>query len=153
MVLSFDGKGVVMLPGGLREATQKNAEKSRKKHQTRLSPGEKKDRKRMAMVATVYTVKEHVRSAESILNLDKQTSNVVKFRPPLRNKRVWASIERDGEQVIEEAFDEALKRDPEQKREWVVVVDGHPHQRKMIESIAAKKQVKSNHRNGLYPRS
>ncbi len=142
MVLSFDGKGVVMLPGGLREATQKNAEKSRKKHQTRLSPGEKKDRKRMAMVATVYTVKEHVRSAESILNLDKQTSNVVKFRPPLRNKRVWASIERDGEQVIEEAFDEALKRDPEQKREWVVVVDGHPHQRKMIESIAAKKQVK-----------
>ena len=36
----------------------------------------------------------------------------------------------------------ALKRDPEQKREWVVVVDGHPHQRKMIESIAAKKQVK-----------
>ena len=107
MVLSFDGKGVVMLPGGLREATQKNAEKSRKKHQTRLSPGEKKDRKRMAMVATVYTVKEHVRSAESILNLDKQTSNVVKFRPPLRNKRVWASIERDGEQVIEEAFDES----------------------------------------------
>ncbi len=54
LVLSFDGKGLVMLPDGLREATRKNAEKSRKKRQTRLSPGEKKDRKRMAMVGTVY---------------------------------------------------------------------------------------------------
>lgn len=142
LVLSFDGKGLVMLPDGLREATRKNAEKNKKKRQTRLSPGEKKDRKRMAMVATVYTVKEHLRSAESVLNLDKQAGNVVKLRPPLRNKRVWASLERDGEQVIEEAFDEALKRDPKQKREWVVVVDGHPQQRKMIERVARKKRVK-----------
>ena len=53
LALSFDGKGLVMLPEGLRETTRKNAEKSQKKRQTRLSPGEKKDRKRMAMVATV----------------------------------------------------------------------------------------------------
>ena len=59
LVLSFDGKGLVMRPDGLREATRKNAEKSKKKRQTRLSPGEKKDRKRMAMVATVYTVKKN----------------------------------------------------------------------------------------------
>ena len=60
------------------------------------------------------------------------------------NKRVWASVERDGEQVIEEAFDEALKRDPKQERQWVIVVDGHPHQLKMIERTASKKQVKVN---------
>ena len=144
LVLSFDGKGLVMRPDGLREATRKNAEKSKKKRQTRLSPGEKKDRKRMAMVATVYTVKKNPRSPESVMNLEKQAGNVVKFRAPLRNKRVWASVERDGEQVIEEAFDEALKRDPKQERQWVIVVDGHPHQLKMIERIASKKQVKVN---------
>ena len=142
LVLSFDGKGLVMRPDGLREVTRKNAEKSKKKRQTRLSPGEKKNRKRMAMVATVYTVKENPRSPESVMNLEKQADNVVKFRAPLRNKRVWASVEREGEQVIEEAFDEALKRDPKQKRQWVIVVDGHPHQLKMIEKVASKKQVK-----------
>ena len=142
LVLSFDGKGLVMRPDGLREATRKNAEKSKKKRQTRLSPGEKKDRKRMAMVGTVYTVKRNPRSPESVMNLGQQADNVVKFRAPLRNKRVWASVERDGEQVIEEAFDEALKRDPKQERQWVIVVDGHPHQLKMIERIARKKQVK-----------
>ncbi|MCW7551174.1 ISKra4 family transposase [Endozoicomonas gorgoniicola] len=143
LVLSFDGKGLVMLPDGLREATRKNAEKSKKKCQTRLSPGEKKDRKRMAMVATVYTVRANPRSPESIMNSEKKADNVVKFRPPIRNKRVWASVERDGETVIEEAFDEALKRDPERKRQWVVVVDGHPHQLKMIERVARRKQVKT----------
>ena len=142
LVLSFDGKGLVMRPDGLREATRKNAEKSKKKRQTRLSPGEKKDRKRMAMVGTVYTVKRNPRSPESVMNLGQQADNVVKFRPPIRNKRVWASVEREGEQVIEEAFDEALKRDPNQKRQWVIVVDGHPHQLKMIERAASKKQIK-----------
>ncbi|WP_257266867.1 ISKra4 family transposase [Endozoicomonas sp. ONNA2] len=142
LVLSFDGKGLVMLPDGLREATRKNAEKSKKKRQTRLSPGEKKDRKRMAMVGTVYTVKKNLRSPESIMNLENQSGNVVKFRPPVRNKRAWASVERDGVQVIEEAFDEALKRDPGQNRQWVIVVDGHPHQLKMIEKVASQKQVK-----------
>ena len=142
LVLSFDGKGLVMLPDGLREATRKNAEKSKKKRQTRLSPGEKKDRKRMAMVGTVYTVRANPRTPESILNHEKQADNVVKFRPPVRNKRVWASVERDGEKVIEEAFDEALKRDPNQKRQWVIVVDGHPHQLRMIEKVAKRKQAK-----------
>ena len=142
LVLSFDGKGLVMLPDGLREVTRKNAEKSKKKRQTRLSPGEKKDRKRMAMVGTVYTVRANPRSPESIINHEKQADNVVKFRPPVRNKRVWASVERDGEKVIEEAFDEALKRDPNQKRQWVILVDGHPHQLRMIEKVAKRKQAK-----------
>ena len=87
LVLSFDGKGVVMRPDGLRECTQKSAKKSQKKLQTRLSPGEKKDRKRMAQAAAIYTIHPNQRTAESITNLDEQ-ENVVKFRPPIRNKRV-----------------------------------------------------------------
>ena len=114
LVLSFDGKGVVMRPNGLRECTQKSAKESKKKLQTRLSPGEKKDRKRMAQVAAIYTVHPNPRTAESIMNLDQQ-ENVVKFRPPIRNKRVFASLGRTLEQVIGETFDEVIKRDPEYK--------------------------------------
>lgn len=142
LVLSFDGKGVVMLPDGLRECTRKSAQNSKKKLQTRLSPGEKKDRKRMAQVATVYTVRPNPRTAESVMNLDKK-DKVVKFRPPVRNKRVFASLERTPEQVIEETFDESIKRDPEKKRRWVVVLDGHPHQLKLVERVMERKKVKA----------
>ena len=106
LVLSFDGKraGLCALTG-LRECTRKKCrKKAKKKQQTRLSPGEKKDRKRMAQVATIYTIKPDYRTAESIMNLDKQDKNVVRLRPPIRNKRVWASVEREQEDVIEEAF-------------------------------------------------
>ena len=142
LVLSFDGKGVVMRPDGLRECTQKSAKKSQKKLQTRLSPGEKKDRKRMAQVAAIYTVHRNPRTAESIMNLDQQ-ENVVKFRPPIRNKRVFASLERTPEQVITEAFDEAIKRDPEYKRRWVILLDGHPHQLTLVKQVMKQKKVKA----------
>ena len=97
-----------MLPDGLRECTRKAAEKSKNNLQTRLSPREKKDRKRMAQVATVYTALSHIRTAESVMNRDKKQDNIVNCRPPVRNKRVFASVERTAEQVIEETFDETL---------------------------------------------
>lgn len=118
LILTFDGKGIVMRPENLRECTKKSAAKS-KKLNSRLSQGEKKDRKRMAQVAAVYTVKPHVRSAESIMS-KADDDNVRTFRPPIRNKRVWASVEREVETVVEEAFQEALCRDPKQKRDWVI---------------------------------
>lgn len=53
--------------------------------------------------------------------------NVSTFRPPLRNKRVWASVEREVETVVEEALQEALCRDPMQKyflsKEIVIILD------------------------------
>jgi hypothetical protein len=50
-VLTSDGKGIVMRPEALREGTRKKAERDSKKLATRLSPGEKRNRKRMAEVA------------------------------------------------------------------------------------------------------
>ena len=139
LVLTFDGKGIVMPPDSLRECTKKRAKKSNKLN-SRLSAGEKRDRKRMAQVASVYTVQVHQRSAESIMH-SEQEENVHTFRTPARNKRVWASVEREPKAVITEAFEEALQRDPEQKRQWVVVIDGQPAQRKMIEKVAKELEV------------
>ena len=126
LILSFDAKGIVMRPDSLRLATKKAAQAQSHKLQTRLSQGEKRNRKRMAQVATVYTVKHHVRAAESIIQRT-QDANIAYLRPRVRNKRVWASVERDSETVILEAFQEALQRDPKQSRQWVILVDGHPH--------------------------
>jgi hypothetical protein len=90
LVLTFDRKGIVMRPNSLRECTKKKAKKSQKLN-SQLSAGEKKDRKRLAQVASVYTVLPHHRSAESIMKCDE--SNVCTVRAPARNKRVWASVE------------------------------------------------------------
>ena len=51
LVLTFDGKGIVMLPGALRPATARAAASAEGKLATRLSPGEKNGRKRMAELA------------------------------------------------------------------------------------------------------
>ena len=55
LILTFDGKGIVMLPGALRPATAKAAASAEGKLATRLSPGEKTGRKRMAELACVST--------------------------------------------------------------------------------------------------
>jgi hypothetical protein len=144
LVMSFDGKGIVMRHEGLREATKKAAESQDKKLQTRLSQGEKRNRKRMAQVATVYTVKAHERTAESIMKCSSSDDNKVSYiRPKARNKRVWASVKRDAITVIEEAFQEALQRDPTQSREWVILVDGHPHQIKQIKKVMKQLKIKA----------
>jgi hypothetical protein len=140
LVLTFDGKGIVMRSESLRACTKKKAQNA-KKLNSRLSAGEKKDRKRMAQVASVYTVMPHLRSAESVMKMEDE-EKVHTLKVPARNKRVWASVKRDARLVIQDAFEEALQRDPKQDRAWVVVIDGHPGQRKMIEKSA--KQFKVN---------
>lgn len=144
LVMSFDGKGIVMRHDSLREVTKKAAMNQDQKLQTRLSQGEKRNRKRMAQVATVYTVKAHERTAESIMKCSPtEEPNVTHLRPRVRNKRVWASVERDAITVIEEAFAEALQRDPKRSRKWVILVDGHPHQIKQIKRVMRRFKVKA----------
>ena len=72
VVLTFDGKGVVLHHEDLREATRKAAEKRRRQREqlspfNRLRPGEKKHAKGMATVAAVYAVAPLVRSPEDFL--------------------------------------------------------------------------------------
>ena len=55
LVLQVDGKGVVMRPEALREATRRAAAKTAAAgRRGRLAPGEKPNRKRMATVACVF---------------------------------------------------------------------------------------------------
>ena len=142
LVVTTDGKGVVMRRDGLRPATRKAADTTPRKLETRLTQGEKPNRKRMAAVAAVYTVKPWVRTAADVL-AGLRSVNVVAAadrpkRPRPEYKRAWASVERDAEQVIDEAFAEALSRDPRRDKRWVVVVDGAKAQLGRLERAARR---------------
>ncbi|MGH7383300.1 MAG: ISKra4 family transposase [Candidatus Methylomirabilales bacterium] len=139
LIMSLDGKGIVMRREGLREATRKAAEREHHKMKTRLSAGEKRNRKRMATVATVYSIEPHQRTAETIMGVEEETEKAPK--PRARNKRVWASVRREAQAVTEEVFEEALRRDPNQQRPWVMLVDGQPQQLKHIEVCTTRHAV------------
>jgi hypothetical protein len=141
LVFGFNGKGVVMRYEDLREGTKKAAEKSKHKLQTRLSQGEKRNRKRMAQVATIYTIDPWVRTPKDILHDLRSVPPVPTPRPRPVNKRVWASLEAEPKKVIAEAFAEGLRRDPERKRRWVVLVDGAKDQIRLVKKAAKKAGV------------
>lgn len=141
MVLSTDGKGIVMRHEDLREATRLAAEQKANKLETRLSPGEKADRKRMAQVCAVYSVAPWPRTAADVLHVLRD-ENTDSKRPRPSDKRVWASVEKHPRKVIRQAFDEALARDPEQRRHWVFLVDGEPRQLKAVKAEAKRAGVK-----------
>ena len=144
LALTFDGKGVVMVTAALRPATQKAARKKVRKLATRLTSGEKRNRKRMAEVAAIYTVPRFVRTPLDVLadlygESDEQARRERRARrPKVRNKRVWASVEHDPNVVIDEAFSEAEARDPEHRRTWVALLDGNKDQLALTKAAAKK---------------
>jgi len=140
LVISVDGKGVVMRRQDLREQTRKAAIKREHKMGTRLSKGEKKNAKRMATVATVYTIAPFVRKPEDIVAGNNfARAGPARFRP--EQKRVWASLEKPPKEVIEEAFTEADYRDPFHKKNWVALVDGNKSQLRILRRMAKDKDL------------
>jgi hypothetical protein len=139
LVLSLDGKGIVMRREDLREATRKAAEGAQHKLGRRLSKGEKRDRKRMATVAAVYDLTPQARRPEDVLAELRPVRDASTPRPRARNKRVWASVEKSAEAVTGEVFEEARRRDPECRRRWVVLVDGDRHQIARVRAEAKRR--------------
>jgi len=137
LVTSVDGKGVAMLTRDLREQTRKAAEARAYKMGKRLSKGEKKNAKRMATVATVYTVAPFIRAPEDVI-AEASCTLARKPRPRPEQKRVWASLEKEPQQVIEEALAEARHRDPEYEKTWVALVDGNKTQIRELRRMARK---------------
>lgn len=138
LVLSADGKGVVMRTEDLRDETRKAAERRSHKMEKRLSPGEKRHAKRMATVAAVYTIAPFVRAPEDFVKELAPVRAAPGNRPKPENKRVWASLEQTPEQVIEEAFKEARHRDPKGEKTWVALVDGNETQLSLLGAIAKR---------------
>jgi hypothetical protein len=141
LVLSFDGKGVVMRHEDLRPATKKAAERHQQKLSKRLSKGEKRHAKRMATVAAIYTVAPFVRTPQEVAGTLAPIHSVPRPRPRPEAKRVWASLEKDPEEVIASAFEEAHKRDRRRQKRWVALVDGAPHQLHLLRASQRRHKI------------
>ena len=101
LVLTFDGKGVVMRPEALRPATAKAAAAA-PKLTARLSPGEKGNRERMAEVAAVYDCEPVPRTAAQVLARTSEAEHVA--GPSAEGKWLTASLTQDVPAVVAEAF-------------------------------------------------
>jgi hypothetical protein len=146
LVMSVDGKGVVIRPEALREATAKAAAaKGGNKLEHRLSAGEKNGRKRMATLGTVYDAEPAVRGIDDIIaDPDLPAGDPDPGRrkgPSARSKWLCGSVNDAAAEVIAAVFDQAQARDPEHLRTWVVLVDGAPHQIDLINAEAAARNV------------
>jgi hypothetical protein len=147
LVLTFDAKGVVVLKRDLRPETRKRAEKkaetAHERPMKRLGTGEKKNKRRMAQVASVFGLCAEPLTAADVLGGQEPANDTETKpkRPKPVSKRVWASVEKEPYEVIEAAFQEALGRDPMKELTWVVLVDGSESQVGLIESAALRHGV------------
>ncbi len=118
-VLSFDGKGVPIIK---REAAKLKA---------RLGKGEKRQKKKEALVGVSYSVDSKVRTAEEVArNLiypkesEQKQNKAESVKVKAQNVRRLASLKRSKQEVVAEILRDACVRDSEHKRPWVVLMDG-----------------------------
>src|SRR5438132_5428549 len=121
LVVSFDGKGVPMIKA---EAVKLKA---------KLGPGEKRQKKKEALVGVSYTVDAKPRVPEALAELlvDPETARTRQQRagatdavPRAQQVRRVASLVRTKQEVMECIKAEAERRDPQHRKPLVVLLDG-----------------------------
>jgi hypothetical protein len=130
--MSADAKGVVMRREALRPATAKAA--TSQKLATRLSAGEKRNKKRMAEIVAVFDCDPARRGVDDILPAPGRDPVP---GPVTSGKWLAASVRRPAAEMIGVMFDEATRRDPDHRRAWFCVVDGNAHQIDRVTTEAA----------------
>lgn len=123
VVLTCDGKGIVMRPGELRPETAKAAAKATNKAGAGLGEHGQRDRKRLAEVGAVYEITPAPRTLADIW---APAGDDTTPPPEAANKWVTASVVEDAAAVIAAVFDEAERRDPKHQRQWVALSTATP---------------------------
>jgi hypothetical protein len=125
-VLSFDGKGVPMIK---KEAANIKG---------RQGKGEKRQKKKEALVGTSYTVDKKIRTADEIaINLiyperREEIEDEKSEYPRAKNIRRMASLQKAKIEVIEEMGNDAMRRNKGNKRPTIVLLDGMPYLYKLV---------------------
>jgi hypothetical protein len=121
LVVSVDGKGVPMIKA---EAA---------KLQAKLGKGEKRQKKKEALVGVCYTVNRKERTAEELAErlIDPEAARERRKRagqkddaPKAQHVRRLASLVRPKQEVLESIMDDAARRDPARQRPLAVLLDG-----------------------------
>ena len=127
VVTGIDGKGVPMI----------RPEETLRK--VRRGKGDKKQKKRMATVATVRTQQVRVRTPEEVVESLFRT--MPKEKPPRKrkgspvaeeHKRVWANLIQSKDEVIAEVVQEVKRVDPSGSKTHVALCDGERALQKRI---------------------
>ena len=139
LVISADGKGIVMRPDALRAATMRAARQDKHKLKSRLSKGEQRNSKRMAELAVVYDATPVPRTPSDVFSRSDDGKKAP--APVATGKWLTASVVEAAREVIAAAFDEAERRDPGHERPWVCLVDGAKHQIDVIRAEARRRGV------------
>jgi hypothetical protein len=140
LVLSCDGKGIVMRSDALR--TRAPARPRAGPAKPSLSGDQRHGRKRMAEIGAVYDAAPAPRTAADILPSSAPEGYEPAPGPVAANKWLCASVVTAPAAVIGRVFDEAERRDPKHRRTWVALVDGANHQIDRITFEARKREVK-----------
>ncbi|WP_433208955.1 ISKra4 family transposase [Nocardia sp. CA-107356] len=142
LVISADGKGIVMRSEALREPTRRAA-RTAPLFRTRLASGEKPNRKRMATLAAVYDTDPAPRRAHDVIAIPGGRTGERRPRPGPRATNTWltGSVAKDPGEVIADAFDQAEARDPTHERPWIALVDGDLHQIGLLRAEATRRRV------------
>jgi len=130
-VMSFDGKGVPMI------------KKEAAKIKGRQGKGEKKQKKKEALVGVSYTVNKHFRTATEIAsNLifpDKKVLKEHELKTPKgQNIRRIASLLKPKSEIVKEIERDASLRNSNNNRNNVVLIDGMPALEKLVENNFSK---------------
>lgn len=131
LIGSVDGKGIPMVKSHPSDRV------------VRLGKGEKANKKKMATVATAYTQKPYLRTPEGVIESLFATSPRpspspdetpdVHRRP--QDKRVWASLIKGKEAIINELAGEMERRDPERTKERVGLTDGEKALQRTVRTL------------------
>jgi hypothetical protein len=139
VVLTSDGKGVMMKWQDLRKPTQQRALRKHALDPLSIETPRNRYSKRMATVASVYEIERYPRTPQDIVTAffpREQHAEPGRERPVPSAKRLWASLRKSSKTVITEIFHEAMQRDPDRKKAWVVCVDGDLNQIKQFQRLA-----------------
>ena len=141
LVLSADGKGIVMRPDALRTRAPARP-RAGPATKPRLSGEEQQNRKRMAEIGAVYDANPAPRTTADILSSAGPQDYQPAPGPVAKHKWLTASIVNAPAEVIKRIFDEADRRDPNHRRTRIALVDGANHQIDRIRFEARKREVK-----------
>lgn len=138
LVLTADGKGVLVRMDDLRPATRKLAVQHSTQTGVHASERGRRHTRRMATVASVYEVARFSRTADDVVQsfFPSKETGERPTRPVPKAKRLWASVKHASDRVIRDLFEDALRRDPHHKKDWVVLVDGDMHQIRRFQHLA-----------------
>jgi hypothetical protein len=118
LTTSIDCKGIP------RRRTAEEKANPRPKH---LGKGEKRQKKKMATVASVHTTQPHRRTPKQVVAalMDPGAPGAARKRKPTPEyRRLWASVKKSKSEVIQEVAAEMERRDPTQSKLAVCVMDG-----------------------------